>query len=357
MRKVLLFAAVLMIIAALIGCGAPMQQYQTEFTDTFDTVVSVIGYAQTQQEFADTAQVVYDNFTYMHKLFDIYNDYEGINNIKTINDNAGIAPVEVDPLVIELIVQAKQWHDKTNGVVNIALGPVLKIWHDYRTAGIEDPQNAKLPELNELKQAAQFTDIDKVIVDEKSSTVYIEQGMRLDVGAIAKGFATQVTAQLLEKSGVDNVLISAGGNVKAIGQPADERTKWGVGIKDPKSTLNYSTSEENLLDVAFVADLSVVTSGSYERFYTVNGLTYHHIIDEDTLFPATHYLSVTVVTKDSTIADVLSTALFIMPIEQALAYVEQMEGTEALWVTIGGEIITSPGMTPYLRDLGGAVNQ
>ncbi len=357
MKKVLLFAIVVIIIVSVLGCSAPMQQYQTEFIDTFDTVVSVIGYAQTQQEFADTAQVVYDNFTYMNMLFDIYNDYDGVNNIKTINDNAGVAPVVVDALIIELIAQAKQWYRETDGTVNIALGPVLKIWHDYRTAGIDDPMSAQLPEKSMLEQAAKFTDIDKVIVDEQNSTVYIEQGMRLDVGAIAKGFATQATAQLLEKSGINHVLISAGGNVKAIGQPADERSKWGVGIKDPSSKLNYSTSEANLLDVAFVAGLSVVTSGSYERFYIVNEFTYHHIIDETTLFPAAHYASVTVITENATAADVLSTALFIMPIEQAMAFVEAMDGTEALWVTLGGEIVTSTGMTPYLRDLGGATNK
>lgn len=357
MKKILLFTIVLLLIISLIGCSAPMQQYQTEFIDTFDTVVRVIGYATTQQEFADTAQIVYDNFTNMHMLFDIYNDYEGISNIKAINDNAGVAPVVVDALIIDLISQSKQWYSETNGAVNIALGPVLKIWHDYRTAGIEDPASAELPEKSALEYAAKFTDIDKVIVDKKNSTVYIEQGMRLDVGAIAKGFATQVTADLLEESGIDNVLISAGGNVKAIGQPGDERSKWGVGIKDPSSTLYYSTSEANLLDVAFVAGLSVVTSGSYERFYIVNGFTYHHIIDAKTLFPAAHYSSVTVVTKNATAADVLSTALFIMPIEQAMAFVEAMDDTQALWVTLSGEVITSSGMTPYLRDLGGAVNR
>ena len=112
MRKVLLFAIVLLIIISTFGCSAPTQQYQTEFIDTFDTVVSVIGYAQTQQEFADTAQVVYENFTYMNMLFDIYNDYEGVNNIKTINDNAGIAPVVVDALIVDLISLHMGWASK-----------------------------------------------------------------------------------------------------------------------------------------------------------------------------------------------------------------------------------------------------
>lgn len=356
MKRAVMLIFAIIIILSLPGCTSSMQQYQTEFFGTFDTVVSVIGYAKSQDEFTKTAQLIYDEFDYLNKLFDIYNDYEGINNIKTINDNAGTA-VEVDPLIIELIKEAKEWHEKTNGAVNIALGPVLKIWHDFRTAGIENPEGAELPPIELLEEAAKHCDIDKVVIDEENGTVMIEQGMRLDVGSVAKGFAAQKTAEKLIDMGIDNILISAGGNVRAIGAPADDRTKWGVGLKDPDSTLAYSTSEENLLDVAYVDGLSVVTSGSYERYYTVDEKNYHHIIDEKTLMPSQYYKSVTVITKDSTTADVLSTALFVMNQDDALKFVEGLDEVEALWVLADGEIMRSSGMAAYLRDIGGASNR
>lgn len=353
-RAIIIFAVI--IILSLTGCTNSIQQYQTEFFGTFDTVVSVIGYAKSQDEFSQTAQLIYDEFDYLNKLFDIYNDYDGINNIKTINDNAGTA-VDVDPLIIELIKEAKEWHEKTNGAVNIALGPVLKIWHDYRTAGIENPEGAELPPMEMLEEAAKRCDIDKVVLDEENGTVKIEPGMRLDVGSVAKGFAAQKTSEKLIDMGIDNMLISAGGNVRAIGAPADDRTKWGVGLKDPDSTLAYSTSEKNLLDVAYVKGLSVVTSGSYERYYTVDETDYHHIIDEKTLMPSVYYKSVTVITKDSTTADVLSTALFVMNPDDALEFVEGLDEVEALWVLADGEIMRSSEMAAYLRDIGGASNR
>lgn len=356
MKRALFFIFAVIIIISLTSCTSSTQQYQTEFFGTFDTMVSVIGYAESQNEFTKTAQLIHDEFDYLNKLFDIYNDYNSINNIKTINDNAG-STVEVDPLIIELIKDAKKWHQKTNGAVNIALGPVLKIWHDYRTAGIEHPEKAQLPPMELLEEAAKHCDINKVVIDEKNNTVTIEQEMRLDVGSVAKGFAAQKTAEKLMDIGIDNILISAGGNVRAIGAPADDRTKWGVGLKDPDSTLAYSTSAENLLDVAYVDGLSVVTSGSYERYYTVNEKNYHHIIDNKTLMPSEYYKSVTVITNDSTTADVLSTALFVMAPDDALEFVEDLDEVEALWVLADGEIIRSSGMAAYLRDIGGASNR
>ena len=356
MRKAFIFIFAAILILSLTSCTNSMQQYQTEFFGTFDTVVSVIGYAESKDQFTETAELVFNEFDRYNKLFDIYNDYEGINNIKSINDNAGEA-VEVDPVIIELIKEAKEWHDKTNGAVNIALGPVLEVWHDYRTAGMENPESAELPPMELLEEAAKHCDINKVVIDEENNTVMIEQGMRLDVGSVAKGYATQKTAEKLIDIGIDNILISAGGNVRALGAPADNRTKWGVGLKDPDSTLAYSTSAENLLDVAYVDGLSVVTSGSYERYYTVDEKNYHHIIDEKTLMPSEYYKSVTVITEDSTTADVLSTALFVMNPDDALEFVEGLDDVEVLWVLTDGETMRSSGMASYLRDIGGASNR
>lgn len=356
MKRLLIIMTVLLCLLTPVGCAPQIQQYQTEFIDTFDTVVTVIGYSDSEEEFAEAAEVVHDTFAELHRLFDIYFEYEGVTNIKTINDNAGVTPVEVDVRIIDLLKSAVAWHDRTGGAVNVAMGPVLKVWHDYREAGLADPDNAALPPMDELMQASAFTDLSSIVIDEEKSTVYIEAGMRIDVGAIAKGYAAQAAAEALKQRGFDSVLISAGGNVRAVGVPADERTKWGVGIKDPQSSLGHSTSEENLLDAAYVADKSVVSSGGYERFYTVDGAVYHHLIDPDTLMPADHYTGVTVVTDDSTAADVLSTAIFILPPTEATALIESMDDTEALWVTEEGAVTMSSGMAAYLRDRGGARN-
>jgi len=133
------------------------------------------------------------------------------------------------------------------------------------------------------------------------------------------------------------------------------RGKWGVGIKDPDSLLGWSEDEENLLDVAFVSDMSVVSSGGYERYYTVDGVDYHHLIDPGTLMPADYYKAVTVITEDSAVADILSTALFIIPPEDSVELAQRL-GAEALWVMPDNSIVTTPGIKLMLRDMGGAKN-
>jgi thiamine biosynthesis lipoprotein len=181
--------------------------------------------------------------------------------------------------------------------------------------------------------------------------------MRLDVGAMAKGYAVEAVADELNAQGYDSVLISAGGNVRAIGAPRDGgRDKWSVGIADPEITSGLIVQQQKLLDVAYVNDMSVVSSGGYERYYTVDGQTYHHLIDPNTLFPANYYQAVSVLTEDSTQADVLSTALFLMPPEEALAFAESFEGVEALWVLPDDSLMFTDGVKAMLRDLGGAKN-
>ncbi len=359
--QLILLIMVFLAMAVLPGCGEKPQyeKYRSDFMDTFDTVVTVMAYAQSDEEFDELLSLTHDEFLNMHKLFDIYHNYDGMNNVKTINDNAGIKPVKVDSHIIEVIKLSKEWYKKSGGTVNIALGAVLSIWHDYREAGIADPGSAQLPPMADLQEANAHTDIDKIVVDEAASTVYLkDKDMSLDMGGVAKGYATEVVADLLAQKGYDSVLISAGGNIRAIGTPKDGiRNKWGVGIKDPDSPLAGSTDESNLLDVAFVTDMSVVSSGVYERFYAVDGKQYHHLIDPATLMPADYYKAVTVVTKDSGIADLLTKPLFIKPPEEALAYAENLDGVEAIWVLPDNELMMTSGMKPFLRDLGGASSE
>ena len=359
MKKILLLVLCFALSLPLIGCQTKPKKYSGEFLDTFDTSVIIMAYAQSDEEFDDIYRIVYNTFFELNKLYDIYHDYEGINNIKTINDNAGVMPVEVDTRIIDLLKLSKEWYAKTNGMVNVAMGSVLHIWHDYREAGEYDPFTAQLPPIDMLENAMQHTDIERVIIDEQASTVYLNDSqMRLDVGAVAKGYATEIAADKLVEKGYDSVLISAGGNVRAIGTPKDGvRSKWGVGIKDPDSPLAGSTDESNLLDVAFVTNLSVVSSGVYERFYTVDGVNYHHLIDPETLMPADYYKAVTVVLEDSAQADLLSTALFLMPPEESLRYAENIKGVEALWVMTDNDIVMTSGMKTMLRDMGGASYQ
>lgn len=326
------------------GCSMKpqKQRFQAEFMTLFDTVTQIVGYAETEAIFKEQVQVVYDELEVYHQLYDIYNDYEGINNVKTINDNAGIAPVKVDKKLIDLLLLGKEMYEETDGNINIAFGSVLSIWHRYRTRGIDEPENAKLPPMDMLQKAAESVDIDKMIIDTEASTVYLEdKNMSLDVGSIGKGYAVEQAAKAASEAGVDSMLLSVGGNIRAIGVKGDG-TQWKVGIQNPFET------DGGFLERVFVEDISLVTSGDYQRYYEVDGKKYHHIINQDSLMPADHFTAVSILCKDSGRADALSTAVFNMTYEDGYSFVEGLEGVEAMWVFEDESIKYSSGFEKNL---------
>ncbi len=342
------FTAVILILLLALNTAAcaadpEKKRYEAEFLTLFDTVTRIVGYDDSKQAFSDQAQLIHDCLEEYHQLYDIYHDYEGINNIKTINEQAGIAPVKVDRRIIDLLLYAREAYELTGGKVNVAFGSVLKLWHDHRTQGIDDPDHATLPPVAQLKEAAGHTDMDKVIIDEENSTVFLEDPeMSLDVGAIAKGYATEQVCKIATENGFDSGLISVGGNVRAIGVRGDG-VKWKVGIQNP-----IDEDGENISQVA-LTDAALVTSGIYERFYIVDGKQYHHIIDPETLFPSEYFASVTILCENSGMADALSTAIFNMSFEEGKALLERLNNTEALWVFTDGTVKSSSGFENYIE--------
>lgn len=333
--------AVVLLLCLLTGCGTTAAEkevtvFEASFLTLFDTVTFIKGTAESKEAFEEKATLIHDELQRYHQFFDIYNDYEGLNNIKTVNDQAGISPVTVDPEIIALLQDCVRYYEQTGGKTNVAMGSVLRLWHDARNDGIHDPENAALPEMERLEEAAQYTDISGLVIDEANSTVYLSNpNLRLDVGAVAKGWSVQRVAEKLPSG----FLISVGGNVCATG-PKFEDTPWVIGIQDPAS--------DEYLHTLYVNDFSVVTSGDYQRAYMVDGKMYHHIIDPETLMPAAYWRSVTVVCPDSGLADAMSTALFLLPLEQGMALAEECN-VQALWVNASGEEFMTSRFAEMIR--------
>lgn len=334
-------------VMALTGCAGrkKLTEYGAKYLDCFDTITSVTVCMESEEKFRELEPELHALLQEYHQLFDIYNNYDEMNNIKTINDNAGIQPVEVDREIINLLEFSRDVWKQTDGKVNVAMGSVLSIWHDYRTAGIQKPDLAQIPDLLRLEQADSHTDISLMEIDRTDSTVYLpDSAMQLDVGAVAKGYAVGKLCELLKERGITSAIVSAGGNVQTMGMRADG-TPWRVGIQNP------DTSSKNVyLHALRLTDMALVTSGSYQRFYMVDGVRYHHIINPDTLMPWNEYLAVTILCRDSAMADALSTAVFNMPLEQGKQLIESLEDTEAIWVMPDGEEITSSGFDAYVDD-------
>lgn len=342
MRKRLL--ALMLSLLAFSGCGVPSntpnspapERYEASFLTLFDTITTIVGYAENEILFEVTVQSIYNELEYYHQLFDIYNDYPGVNNIKTINDNAGLSPVKVDRAIIDLLLFCKDVCEATDGRVDVTMGSVLYLWHEARETGINDPQNAVLPDMALLREANSHTGFDLLEIDEKSSTVFLKDAeARLDVGAVAKGYAVERTAQ----NTPEGFLLSVGGNVTATG-PKPEGDSWVVGIQDP--------DDGEYIHTLFVDDDSVVTSGDYQRYYTVDGMQYHHIIDPDTLMPGEKWRAVTILCDDSGLADGLSTALFLMTKEKGEELLRKY-GAEAMWISTDGTAHYSGGFKDAIR--------
>ena len=325
------------------------QRYSTIFYDAFDTVTQVIAYCDSEEEFTRQMDALHADLLEYHQLYDIYNDYDGVTNIKTINDNAGKAPVQVDDKILGMLELAQQMYDTTDGKLNIAMGSVLRIWHDYREAAGQTESDAdnKLPSQEELDAAAQHCDINNLVIDEETKTVYLtDPEMSLDVGSVGKGYAVEMVAQAAQARGLTSALISVGGNLRAIGVKPDG-SQWSGGVENPWNASEVYTSDSSYVAAVNMSNKALVTSGDYQRYFVVDGVRYHHLIDPDTLWPATYFNGVSVLADDSGVADCLTTGLFCMPLEEGQKIVESLDGVEALWCTTDGQVVTSSGWSQY----------
>ena len=231
-------------------------------------------------------------------------------------------------------------------------GPVLEIWHNYREQYIGTTEG-KLPPMEQLEAAARHTDIGNLVIDREAGTVYLtDPEASLDLGAVAKGYATERIAQQLYADGFTSFAMSSGGNIRVMDAPADgSKSAWVIGIQDPAAAMESGKYADSVI----ANNISVVTSGDYQRYYMVDDVKVHHIVDGKTLMPANRFSSVTIVCEDSGLADMLSTALFILPMEEGRALAEQY-GAQAMWIDPAGTVTCTDGLIPMLKERGGATS-
>ncbi len=339
--------AAAVLILSLFGCSSKEEEfnrYDTQVWGLFDTYSTFTAYTADEETFNEYAQQFESEMTMYHQLSDIYDDFTGINNVKTINDNAGTAPVAVDERLIDMIEEAIDLYYLTDGRVNVAMGSVLSLWHEYREMGNEYPERAAIPSDEELLEAAKHMDIDNVIIDKEAGTVYLaDPDMSLDLGAVAKGYAAEKIALSLKESGLKSALVNMGGDIHAIGTKPGE-VKWAVGIQDP-----FGSTNGDYLYALDISDISLVTSGTYQRYYVVDGVNYHHIIHPDLLRPWDRYVSISVMCDDGGMADGLSTGIFNMELDEGMALIESLDGVEAMWIESDGTEYFSSGFKDYIQ--------
>ena len=327
-----------------------LTRFSGYFMGTFDTVVTLIGFAESQEAFDQVLKKVEARFVEMHQTFDKYNSYPGVNNLLTLNQQAAQGPVVVNQDMMTLLQTTLDWQKTRSSSVNIALGSVLALWHNARETATYLPENAYIPSQADLEAAAAHTDSACIVLDPEAMTVtYTDPLLQLDLGAVAKGYAAERVVQEILLKEMPHFILNAGGNVRTGMPPLDGRKAWGIGIQDPAAPV-FSAAESK--DVLYFANQSLVTSGTYQRYFELDGVRYHHLISPVTLMPANHCESLTIVTEDSFLADFLSTACFLLPYEESRALVDSQEGVEALWIFNDGTTQMTDGLKPMAKSQG-----
>jgi thiamine biosynthesis lipoprotein len=251
--------------------------------------------------------------------------------IAAVNAAAGGAPVKVSADTFYVISKALEYAKLTQGGFDPTVGPLVKLWN----IGSE---GAKVPPKDAIAAAVRLIDYRKVEMDPTGLTVRLKSpGMRLDLGAIAKGYSADEIASICQRHRVKAAVVDLGGNVLVFGAKKDG-SAWRVGVQDPKS------DRGDYLGLVTGKSMTVVTSGIYERFFIENGVRYHHILDTKTGYPVNNGLvSVSIVAERSIDADGLSTSVFALGLENGMKLVKSLPGVYAIFVDDKARVYLSPG--------------
>ena len=291
-------------ILLLTGCGK--QEYSKNLF-YMDTIINVKLYNISENK----ANEAFDEIEKIYKKYEqLTNFYDENSELSKLNNDVNY---EISDELLELIKIGYEWSVKTDGLLNINIGNLTKIWHDFR----ENP--ISLPNVDNIKVEHLEIEDNKILNNK----------VNIDLGAITKGYVTEKVGRYLEENGINYYLINAGGNVK-VGK--SNKGYYNIGIASPISNETFEVVKDE--------NISVVTSGGYERFYEYEGVMYHHIIDPNTKYPANYMKSVTVIGEDSGLCDILSTTLFLMNIEDGKEFIKNYD-VKVIWFTNDNEIIKS----------------
>lgn len=323
--KKCMFAVALLFAVLLSSCAVPHESPRTKvYYDYFDTVIKVTGY---DSDFDATCEKIETILQKYHGLCDIY----GGGTLASVNETAGSSPVNVPDEMFSLLSYAKQAHALTNGNCNVALGAVTSVWHTYRERALAG--DVDVPASEELQDAAKHTDIDALVLDASAKTVYFaDPDLRLDLGAFAKGWVADLIADELRSLGKTSYAVSVGGTIVTVGEKPNG-DGWIIGVENPVQ----SADEPYTARVTVTDGVALATSGSYQRYYEADGVRYHHIIDPETLMPENEFLSVTVAAPTAAQADVFSTAVYCMTLEEGRDFADE-HGIGVLWVLADGTV-------------------
>ena len=310
-----------MTAAVILTSGCSLEsKYDCEFY-AMDTVMTINAYGSKSEIAVKAAQ---NEISRLDKLLSVQNENSEIFKLNQSKE------MTVSEDTLTLITRSKEIYTLTGGAFDISCEPLIREWGFY--SGLEN----KVPSQKAIENALEGVGAEHINIE--NSTVTLDSNTSLDLGGIAKGFASQKAAEILKEYDVTSALMSLGGNVRAVGSKPDGEY-WSVAITNPDDNAKS-------IGTLKISDKAVVTSGGYQRYFEENGQTYHHIIDTKTGYPANSGLkSVTVVSEDDTLADALSTSLFVMGLEKSGEfYRENSSLFGAVFITDSNEIYVTDNL-------------
>ena len=278
------------------------------------------------------------------RCFELLRSYEhrfsandASSELMEVNHQAGISAVQVHPDLFELISLGTRHSQAKNSHLNIAIGPLVQTWR----IGFSD---ARRPSQEEIDQSLNKIDPKKIQLDTEKQAVFLKRpGMKIDLGALAKGYSADLIATFLKSQGVEDALIDLGGNILTVGQNPIKKQPWRIGIQNPVEPRGH-----HILALS-IENKSVVTSGIYERHLEVDGQSFHHIFDSTTGYPVeTELASITIISDRSVDGEIWTTRLFGESPTSILNIVESLPGIDTLLVSQSGKIAFTSGLQSYI---------
>lgn len=336
MKKRMLIAVMILVTLMIAGCSSAQGQSVKLLKEPYKETVFLMGTVVTVKVYDEGKQPALEKAIHrIEELADQISPEEQDSEIDIVNDSAGIEPVKVSDDVYQLIKEGKQYSEDAEGSFDITIGPLTRLWH----IGFDD---ARKPEQSEIDEVLPKINYENVVLNEEEKTVFLkERGMKLDLGAIAKGFIADETVEVLKEENVTTAIVDLGGNIYVMGNNPSGKP-WRTGIQDPFSARGKT------IGVFPASNLSIVTSGVYERYIEVNGVRYHHLLNPVDGYPFEGDIAgVSIISKYSIDGDALSTTIFSKGLEGGLKHLDKIEGVEAIFVTFDKKVYVTKGLKDF----------
>jgi len=313
------------------SCVPPKERIFKKSRIIMDTLVTITVVARTS---SDADEAIDKGFHEIERLEKAANFYSPDSEISQINTHAGITPVKVSSDILELLMKARYVSEKTDGAFDLTIGPVISLYDFHKKV---------LPTDAAIMKKLSLVNYRDIVINRNQSTVFLrKKGMLIDPGGIMKGYAAAKAAEVLKKHGVNSGIVAVAGDISTFG-PKPDGSPWKVGIRDPRAQ-----EQDEVMTTLQLRDMSISTSGDYERFFIMNGRRFHHLISPKTGYPSEECRSVSIIATEGAFADAFATGIFILGPEKGVKILEEI-GLEGIIIDRKGGLHTTPKIKERLE--------